>query len=136
MDVETQQVALYKGKRPLLGFEEVPPSTEDTVVVPPGYVAEVLIPWGTPLFANSPAFAEDASNSAADQALQVGFNHDGKHYFPLADGPRGNRRGLLVVNHEYTDANQIYTAAQGAAITPDAAGKETVAKALAGHGAT
>ncbi|HEY6561790.1 MAG TPA: PhoX family phosphatase [Polyangiaceae bacterium] len=123
-------------KRTLLGFEEVPPSTEDTIVVPPGYTWDVLIPWGTPLFADSPAFAEDASNSAADQEKQVGFNHDGKHYFPLGFGAFGSRRGLLVVNHEYTDASQIYTAAQGAEITADPAGKEKVAKALAGHGVT
>jgi uncharacterized protein len=122
--------------KPLLGFQEVPPSTEDTVVVPEGYTYEILIPWGTPLFRNSPPFAEDASNTAADQALQVGFNHDGKHYFPLGFGVFGNRRGLLVLNHEYTDANQIYTAAQGSAITPDEAGQEKVAKALAGHGVT
>jgi uncharacterized protein len=135
-DYESREDNLHGGPRPLLGFEEIPPSTDDAIVVPPGYTAEVLIPWGTPLFDDSPAFAEDASNTAADQALQVGFNHDGKHYFPLRNGPFGNRRGLLVVNHEYTDANQIYTAAQGAAITPDAAGKEKVAKALAGHGVT
>src|SRR5687768_9195119 len=90
---------------PLLGFEGVPPSTEDTVSVPAGYTWDVLIPWGTPLFHDSPAFAEDASNTAADQALQVGFNHDGKHYFPLGRGNDENRRGLLVLNHEYTDAN-------------------------------
>jgi secreted PhoX family phosphatase len=119
-----------------LGFTEVPPSSADTVVVPDGYVAEVLVPWGTPLFANSPAWAPDASNTAADQALQVGFNHDGMHLFPLGEGPERNRRGLLVINHEYTDASQIYTAAQGEAITPDAAGREKVAKALAGHGVT
>jgi secreted PhoX family phosphatase len=133
--IEARQGAL-RGKRPLLGFEEVPPSTDDTIVVPPGYVAEVLVPWGAPLFDDSPAFAEDASNTAADQALQVGFNHDGKHYFPIGHGAHANKRGLLVLNHEYTDANQIYTAAQGAAITADAAGKEKVAKALAGHGVT
>jgi len=119
-----------------LGFIEVPPSTDDTVVVPEGYVAEVLVPWGTPLFADSPAWAPDASNTAAEQALQVGFNHDGMHLFPLGKGPERNRRGLLVINHEYTDASQIYTAAQGSTITPDAAGREKVAKALAGHGIT
>jgi hypothetical protein len=120
----------------LLGFAEVPASDADTIVVPDGYVASVLIPWGTPLFAHSPLFHEDASNSAQDQELQVGFNHDGLHYFPLTRGFFGWHRGLLVVNHEYTDANQIYTAAAGAAITPDAAGREKVAKALAGHGVT
>jgi len=115
-----------------LRFEAVPTSTADTFVVPKGYRTQVIAPWGTPLIAGAPAFAEDASNTAADQALQVGFNHDGLHYFPLK--PFGNTRGLLVMNHEYTDASQIYTAAQGSTITNDAAGREKVAKALAGHG--
>lgn len=115
-----------------LGFAEVPVSTADDIVVPPGYIWDVLIPWGTPLLPGAPAFAEDASNSAADQQKQIGFNHDGTHYFPLPLFP--NSRGLLVVNHEYTDAAMIYTAAQGSAITPDAAGREKVQKALAGHG--
>lgn len=122
-------------RRPLLGFDSIGPSTDDTIRVPPGYTWDVLIPWGTPLFAGV-TFAEDASNSAADQERQVGFNHDGMHYFPLAEGRDGSRRGLLVLNHEYTDASQIYSASQGSAITPDAAGKEKVAKALAGHGVT
>jgi uncharacterized protein len=115
-----------------LGFTEVPVSSEDELVVPSGYTWDVLIPWGAPLLPGSPAFAEDASNSAADQAAQVGFNHDGMHFFPYP--VLGSRRGLLVVNHEYTDASQIYTAEQGVTITPDAAGREKVAKALAGHG--
>jgi secreted PhoX family phosphatase len=136
--VETVQGALStgRGKSPRLGFTEVPPSSADEIVVPPGYTLEVLIPWGAPLFTHSPPFREDGSNTAADQELQVGFNHDGKHYFPLGHGPEASRRGLLVVNHEYTDANQIYSAAQGKTITPDAAGREKVAKALAGHGVT
>jgi secreted PhoX family phosphatase len=114
------------------GFVEIPASSEDLIIVPPGYTWDVLAPWGAPLLPGAPDFAENASNTAADQARQVGFNHDGLHYFPL---PRfGNSRGLLVVNHEYTDANQIYTAAQGTTITPDATGREKVAKALAAHG--
>ena len=117
---------------PRLGFSPIEPSTDDAIRLPQGYAYEILAPWGTPLLAGAPEFAEDASNTAADQARQVGFNHDGTHYFPL---PKfGNSRGLLVMNHEYTDANQIYSAAQGAAITPDAVGREKVAKALAAHG--
>ncbi|MEY4674896.1 MAG: hypothetical protein RL148_2680 [Planctomycetota bacterium] len=124
-----------------LTFTEVPPSSADTIVVPPGYTWSVLVPWGTPLFANSAAFREDASNTAAEQAGQVGFNHDGMHYFSFDErnerGLRQDRgRGLLVLNHEYTDANQIYSAAQGPAITNDAAGREKVQKALNGHGVT
>src|SRR5688572_17835394 len=105
-----------------LGFQEVPPSDADTIVVPAGYTWHVLAPWGTPLLPGAPEFAEDATNTAADQARQVGFNHDGMNYFPLP--LFGAHRGLLVLNHEYTDANQIYSALQGSAITPDAAGKE------------
>jgi secreted PhoX family phosphatase len=122
-------------RRPLLGFTGIDPSTDDTVRVPDGYSWQVLIPWGTPLVAGV-TYQEDASNTAADQAQQVGFNHDGMHYFPLESGRDGSRRGLLVLNHEYTDASQIYTAAQGSAITNDEAGREKVAKALAGHGVT
>ncbi len=123
------------GRGPLIGFTEVPVSTDDAIVVPEGYVAEVLVPWGTPLFGDA-EWKTDASNTAAEQERQVGFNHDGMHYFPLWWGWIGNRKGLLVLNHEYTDANQIYSAAQGSAITPDDAGREKVAKALAAHGVT
>ncbi len=122
--------------QPLLGFTPVPTSTDDLVHVPEGYVADVLIPWGTPLFDDSPAWASDASNTSGDQTMQVGFNHDGIHFFPFGNGAAGSRNGLLVLNHEYTDANQIYTATQGSAITNNEAGREKVAKALAGHGVT
>jgi secreted PhoX family phosphatase len=124
-----------RGKGPEIGFTAVPTSTADAFTVPPEYTAQVLVPWGTPLFSGV-SWQKDASNTAAEQERQVGFNHDGMHYFPLSNGAAGSRRGLLVLNHEYTDANQIYTAAQGSAITPDAAGREKVAKALAGHGVT
>ena len=40
----------------LLGFAGVPVSKDDTVVVPEGYVAEVLIPWGTPILSAGPAW--------------------------------------------------------------------------------
>ena len=120
----------------LLGFAAVATSTDDMVHVPEGYRVDAIIPWGTPLFDDSPFWKPDASNTAADQAKQVGFNHDGLHYFPFGQGSAGSGHGLLVLNHEYTDANQIYTAAQGPAISPDAAGREKVAKALAGHGVT
>jgi secreted PhoX family phosphatase len=72
-------------------------------VVPPGYTAEVLIAWGDPV-SNGPAFKQDASNSAADQARQWGMHNDGVVYFPI----EGSRRGLLVQNHEYTDDGLLF----------------------------
>jgi uncharacterized protein len=84
--------------RPLVGFSGVPVSSADTVVVPDGYTAKVLISWGDPV-SDGPAFRPDASNSAADQARQWGMHNDGVVYFPI----RGSREGLLVQNSEYTD---------------------------------
>ncbi|RYY74375.1 MAG: DUF839 domain-containing protein, partial [Comamonadaceae bacterium] len=92
----------------LPGFASVPMNRLDTVTVPPGYTAKVMYPWGSPtgMASAMPAFAPDASNSAADQAVQAGMHHDGMHFFPLGtDG----RRGLLVMNHEYTDERYLHT---------------------------
>ncbi|MBA2281567.1 MAG: PhoX family phosphatase [Actinomycetota bacterium] len=116
---------------PLLGFQSVPVSLSDTLVVPPGYTAKVLIAWGDPI-SNGPAFAPDASNSAADQEQQWGMHNDGVVFFPMhANGTYGGRakgRGLLVQNHEYTDDVLLFTdgtAGWNAAKT---------AKSLAAHG--
>ena len=92
------------GRRPLLGFQGIAVSDADTVVVPPGYTAEVLISWGDPV-SNGPAFKQDASNSAADQARQWGMHNDGLVYFPID----GSRHGLLVENNEYTDDGLLFT---------------------------
>ncbi|MBC7837237.1 MAG: PhoX family phosphatase [Nitrospiraceae bacterium] len=89
--------------QPLLGFQGIPVSDADTVVVPPGYKADVLISWGDPV-SNGPAFKQDASNSAADQARQWGMNNDGMVYFPIL----GSQRGLLVQNNEYTDDGLLF----------------------------
>ncbi len=89
---------------PLLGFEGVPVSSADAVTVPPGYTAKVLIAWGDPL-SNGPAFRQDASNTAADQARQWGMHNDGVVYFPF----RGSaNHGLLVQNNEYTDDGLLF----------------------------
>lgn len=88
-----------------LNFKAVPMSTADTVVVPEGYQYAVLNRWGDPLFAGAPAFKADASNGGADQARQIGYNHDGMHFFPIdgTDSATGSSvEGLMVTNHEYT----------------------------------
>src|SRR5262245_23559028 len=88
---------------PLLGFEGIPVSTVDTVVVPKGYTAEVLIAWGDPV-SKGPEFKQDASNSAADQAQQWGMHNDGVVYFPIF----GSQRGLLAQNNEYDDEGLLF----------------------------
>jgi len=127
--LETAPVMAQVASTAALGFTAVPVSDADTVVVPAGYTAEVLIPWGTPILSTGPAWKKDASNTAAEQAQQIGMNHDGMHYFPLMSGPEG-QQGLLVLNHEYVDPNLLY--ADGPAVMT----QEKVDKALAGHGVT
>jgi secreted PhoX family phosphatase len=109
--------------RKLLGFTGVPVSTADTVVVPEGYTAEVLIAWGDPV-GNGPEFEQDASNSADDQAKQWGMHNDGLVYFPID----GSRHGLLAQNNEYADEGLLF---------PDGVAnwsEEKTNKALNAHG--
>jgi secreted PhoX family phosphatase len=93
---------------PRLGFKGVPTDVSPNgLVVPEGYVAQVIAPWGDPVGVPGrlPAWAPDASNSAADQEVQMGMHHDGIDYFPLD----GSRRGLLAMNHEYIDDGLLHT---------------------------
>ena len=115
------------GGGPKLGFKAIPASSADKLVVPDGYSAQVLAPWGEPIGvtgAAMPPLKEDASSSAAEQALQMGMHHDGMHYYPLDD----ERRGLLVMNHEYTDDGLLHKDG----MKPWTA--EKVKKAQAAHG--
>jgi secreted PhoX family phosphatase len=112
----------------LLGFSAVPISTADTITVPPGYTAEVLYAWGDPISGDAPAFKQDATNTVADQERQAGMHHDGMHFFPLPAGSSSSTRGLLVVNHEYTDDGLLHRGG----FQPWTS--EKVAKSQAAHG--
>ena len=102
------------------GFEPVSPSSEDAVVVPPGYRADVLVRWGEPLFADTPALDAGAvaqgallrPGAARAQASQFGYNCDGMGVFDLGAG-----EVLICVNHEYPNPELLfpgYRAAQRA----------------------
>jgi uncharacterized protein len=110
-------------RRPLVGFEGIPVSSADTVAVPEGYTAEVLIAWGDPV-SKGPAFEQDASNSATDQAKQWGMHNDGLVFFPID----GSKHGLLVQNNEYSDDVLLFP--DGTALWDD----EKTRKSLAAHG--
>jgi secreted PhoX family phosphatase len=99
---------------PSFRFPELKAGSDETHHVAEGYRAEVLIRWGDKVLGDAPAF--DVQNqSAAAQAKQFGYNNDFIGYIPLARHPHGwgwghdsNDRGLLVVNHEYTDAQLMF----------------------------
>jgi secreted PhoX family phosphatase len=92
-----------------IAFTPVPADASDRVQVPRGYRAQVLVAWGDPV-SDGPPFRFDASNTAADQALQCGMHHDGMALFPLPGrgGLPSDSRALLCVNHEYVDNGLLF----------------------------
>ncbi|NVJ11036.1 DUF839 domain-containing protein, partial [Myxococcus sp. AM001] len=85
--------------RSKLPFTAIATNRLDSISVPAGYRATPFIPWGTPITGNYPAYLSDGSNSAQDQAEQLGMHHDGMHFFPI-DAQRGGKKsdhGLLVL---------------------------------------
>jgi uncharacterized protein len=116
------------GAAPLIGFTAIPTSREDKVIVPPGYTWQVVNAWGDPIVPGAPPFKADASQTAAEQAMQAGMFHDGMLYFPLPKGSQSSESGLIAINFEYTDDNLL---------SPDGMATwtaEKVAKSQAAHG--
>jgi hypothetical protein len=97
------------------------------VVVPVGYTVEVLLAWGDPV-SDGPPFRPDASHTAAEQEQQAGMHHDALHFFPLPAGSQNSARGLLAINHEYTDERLLHGDGSSAGSA------ERVAKSQAAHG--
>lgn len=91
------------GTSPLLGFNSVPVQLDtnfDRVLLAQGYRAVPFFSWGDPVEAGAPAWKADASDDWQAQLKQAGDNHDGMNFFAF---PGDDRRGLLVMNHEYVN---------------------------------
>jgi len=128
---------------PSLGFNPIPVSTADTIVVPEGYEAKVIYRWGDAISGDFPAFSPD--NTGEDQAHQAGMHNDGMHFFPIEgeDPWQGSSSdGLLVMNHEYIETRFLhFGVTQGTEVTswdtPDHRGprnSDQVLKELNAHG--
>ncbi|MGT2461701.1 PhoX family protein [Sinomonas atrocyanea] len=98
----------------------------DAFTVPEGYTWRPIIRWGDPLFSDAPAF-DIENQTAAAQARQFGYNNDYTDIIRL-DGPTG-QRAVLVANHEYTNEDIMFPAAQRAS---DPARVRAVARAAHG----
>ncbi|MFP5218630.1 MAG: PhoX family protein [Actinomycetes bacterium] len=122
-----------------LGFTGIGLSKADDVLVPAGYTAVPFIPWGTPIQPGTVSFRPGTApfvtdgNTPEEQARQVGMHHDGMHYFPLPSttGPRG----LLVVNHEYTDEDVLHTGSKQPPVTDPANPGRTISWQASNKGA-
>lgn len=85
-------------------FKEIAAGVDETHHLAEGYEAEVLLRWGDPIMKGAPAFDPENQTEAA-QLRQFGYNSDYVGFAPLdATG----RRGLLCVNHEYTNEELMF----------------------------
>lgn len=109
---------------PLLGFTAVPTSTDDTFVVPDGYIAEPIISWGDPILKGAPLFNPSGTQGSHAQEGQFGDNTDGMSFFPL-----NRNQGILAVNNEYTNYEHLFEHGGEQALT-----KDEVRKSQAAHG--
>lgn len=114
-----------------LGFSSIAGSKTDAVVVPEGYTAQVLAPWGTPLNSQANAWKNDGSNSATDQLNAMGMHHDGMYFFPLNGSATD---GLLCVNHEYLDRDALHPNGPTTSEAGLRTSVEEVRKEIYGHG--
>jgi len=81
-------------------FQEIEHGISQSHAVAEDHLAEVLIRWGEPLFADGPEF-DPFDQSAAAQRVQFGYNNDYIGYLPLQPQKGQEQRALLCVNHEY-----------------------------------
>ena len=115
-----------------LSFTAVATNRTDSVTVPKGYQTQTLLPWGTPLTDPNAHYKADGSNTALEQASQIGSHHDGMHFFPIdiKQGGASSTEGLLVMNHEYIDPDTLHTHGPSPLPRP----QEEVYKELMAHG--
>lgn len=90
-----------------LGFESIPGSRTDAIVVPPGYSAQVLIPWGTALSDAAPEWNENLAMTPSIQENSVGMHHDGMYFFPLSE-QTASTDFIIALNNEYIDQSALW----------------------------
>jgi len=85
-------------------FEELTAGNDETHHIADGYDAQILLRWGDPITADAPEF--DVMNQTAEAQLkQFGYNNDYVGFTALNDE---GTRGLLCVNHEYTNEEVMF----------------------------
>lgn len=95
-----------------LSFTPLETSTGDKITVPTGYKSKVILRWGDPIVPGTPSF-NPTRQTAETQAGQFGYNCDFVGFIPNRKGlfhnpNRRTLRGLLIVNHEYTDPTMMF----------------------------
>ncbi len=89
------------------GFQPISLDTGDQLVVAANHSAVPFLRWGDPLFPDAPEWDID-NQSAEAQEQQFGYNCDWIGFLPLPQGSDASDRGLLGINHEYTNPELMF----------------------------
>ncbi len=127
------KTAPAKTAQPSFNFTEIARGIDETHHLPDGYVADILLRWGDPLFADSPTFDPDNQNST-DQHKQFGQSNDFIGFIALPPDEDGAARAILCINHEYTKATMMFPGV--AENYPERMTKAHCETEMAAHGAS
>ncbi|MHA1537035.1 MAG: PhoX family protein [Alphaproteobacteria bacterium] len=117
-----------------LGFSEVNHRRlAEGIEVAAGYEAKTLLRWGDPVLAGAEPFKAGKSTAGA-QARQFGYNCDFLAFMPLPRGAANPKRGLLCVNHEYTNAELMLPGIANRHAAWAKGGAAQIALEMAAHG--
>lgn len=100
-DAATRKDPLFKIETSF-DFDEIAHGADETHHVASGYDARILLRWGDPITADAPPF-DPLNQTPEAQEKQFGYNNDFLGFIPLEPG-----RGLLCVNHEYTNEELMF----------------------------
>ena len=128
-DVATATMPVKPEPIPTFDFAEITRGMDETLHIPQGYDSDILLRWGDPIFADSPAFDPENQTMAA-QLKQFGYNNDFIGWVPLPEED-GRERVLLCVNHEYTIGKLMFP---GLGENYDAMTREMCEIEMAAHG--
>ncbi|MDK3074395.1 PhoX family phosphatase [Sedimentitalea sp. JM2-8] len=114
-------------------FKELAWGNDETHHIADGYDADMLLRWGDPITTDAPEF-DVMNQTAAAQLKQFGYNNDYVGFWPLNDE---GTRGVLCVNHEYTNEEVMFPGL-GRQDNQDFAGMtpELIDIEMAAHGGT
>ena len=108
---EVPQAAGNEGLSELIPLPHVhnsdDPAVVKTIDVAEGYRTQVVIKRGDPVIAGVRPM-EPEKIAAADQEKQFGYNNDFVAWLPLEKGSANSSRGLLCVNHEFTNPELMF----------------------------
>lgn len=90
-----------------LTFQELARGFDESARVANGYEWQVIAAWGDPIFPDAAPL--DVHNQTGEsQSKQFGYNCDYIAFIALPSSDPNVERGLLCVNHEYTDTNLMF----------------------------